>query len=140
MIRTRYKQFSQINVTNLVDVTLVLLVIFMLTSPVMQRSADVTPPSSNAGRVLSSLDPGESLVVEIDAYGNLTIAGELVLLEDLSDIAEAAHNSGRSEAFVRADRDVRYEVVANTLTELGSGGYLNVGLIQESRLEPDEIH
>lgn len=140
MIRTRYKQFSRINVTNLVDVTLVLLVIFMLTSPVIQRSADVTPPSSDEGRILSSLDPGESLVVEIDAYGNLSISDEQVLLEDLSDVAEAAYNSGRSEVFVRADRDVRYEVVANALTELGSGGYLNVGLIQESRLEPDEIH
>ncbi len=140
MIRTRYKQFSTINITNLVDVTLVLLVIFMLTSPVIQRSADVTPPSSDEGRILSSLDPDESLIVEIDAYGNLSISGEQVLLEDLSGIAEAAHNSGRSEVFVRADRDVRYEVVANTLTELGSGGYLNVGLIQESRMEPDEIH
>ncbi len=140
MIRTRYKQFSTINITNLVDVTLVLLVIFMLTSPVIQRSADVTPPSSSEGRLLSSLDPGESLIVEIDAYGNLSISGEQVLLEDLSRIAEVAHNSGRSEVFVRADKDVRYEVVANTLTELGSGGYLNVGLIQESRMEPDEIH
>lgn len=140
MIRTRYKRFSGINVTNLVDVTLVLLVIFMLTSPVIQRSADITPPSSDEGRVLSSIDPDESLIVEIDAYGNLAISGEQVLLEDLSGIAEAAHNSGRSEAFVRADRDVRYEVVANTLSELGSGGYLNVGLIQESGLDPDEIH
>lgn len=140
MIRTRYKQFSGINVTNLVDVTLVLLVVFMLTSPVMQRSADITPPSSEAGRILNSLDPSESLVVEIDAYGNLSIAGEQILLENLSDFAEAAYSSGRTEVFVRADKDVRYEIVANTLTELGIGGYLNVGLIQESRSEPDEIH
>jgi biopolymer transport protein ExbD len=140
MIKTRYKQFSGINVTNLVDVTLVLLVIFMLTSPVMQRSADVTPPSSEEGRIINSLDPSESLVVEIDAYGNLSVAGETVLMEDLSVLAEAAFSSGRSEAFVRADRDVRYEVVANALTRLGSGGYLNVGLVQESAGNSSEIH
>jgi biopolymer transport protein ExbD len=140
MIKTRYKQFSGINVTNLVDVTLVLLVIFMLTSPVMQRSADVTPPSSEEGRIINSLDPSESLVVEIDAYGNLSVAGETVLMEDLSALAEAAFSSGRSEAFVRADRDVRYEVVANALTRLGSGGYLNVGLVQESAGNSSEIH
>ena len=140
MIKTRYKQFSGINVTNLVDVTLVLLVIFMLTSPVMQRSADVIPPSSEEGRIISSLDPSESLVLEIDAYGNLSVAGEMVLMEDLGDLAEAAFSSGRSEAFVRADRDVRYEVVANALTKLGSGGYLNVGLVQESAGNSNEIH
>lgn len=140
MIKTRYKQFSTINVTNLVDVTLVLLVIFMLTSPVMQRSADVLPPSSNEGRILNNLDPSESLVIEIDAYGNLSVSGETVLMENLRPLAEAAFSSGRSEAFVRADRDVRYEIVANALTKLGSGGYLSVGLIQESMGNSSEIH
>ncbi len=140
MIKTRYKQFSSINITNLVDVTLVLLVIFMLTSPVMQRSTDVSPPSSDEGRILSNLDPSESLVVEIDAYGNLSVSGEAVLMEDLSALAEAAYTSGRSEAFVRADRDVRYEAVANALTKLGSGGYLSIGLIQESTGNNSEIH
>lgn len=133
MIRTRYTRFSGINVTNLVDVTMVLLVIFMLTSPVMQRSADVTPPSSSQGRIVHSLDPGESLIVEIDAYGNMSVSGEPVLMEELEALSEAAFQSGRTEAFVRADRDVRYEVVANALTRLGGGGYLSVGLIQESR-------
>ncbi len=140
MIKTRYKQFSVINITNLVDVTLVLLVIFMLTSPVMQRSADVSPPSSNEGRIINNLDPLESLILEIDAYGNLSVSGEMVLMEDLRALAEAAYSSGRSEAFVRADRDVRYEVVANALTKLGSSGYLNVGLIQESGAGNSEIH
>ena len=140
MIKTRYKQFSGINVTNLVDVTLVLLVIFMLTSPVMQRSADVSPPSSDEGRIINNLDPSESLVLEIDAYGNLSVSGETVLMESLDLLAEEAFSQGRSEAFVRADRDVRYEVVANALTELGRGGYLNVGLIQESAGNNDEIH
>lgn len=139
MIRTRYTRFSGINVTNLVDVTLVLLVIFMLTSPVMQRSADVTPPSSTQGRIVSSLDPSESLVLEIDAYGNLSVSGETLLMEELAPLAEAAYAAGRTEAFVRADRDVRYEVVANALTRLGSGGYLSVGLIQESRGADDEV-
>ena len=134
MIRTRYRQFSTINVTNLVDVTMTLLVIFMLAAPVMQRSAEITPPSSDQGALITHLDPGEDLVVEIDASGNLSISGEPVFMEDLFPIAEAAHASGREEAFVRADRDVRYEVVANALTELGRGGYLSVGLVQESRV------
>ena len=139
MIKTRYKQFSGINVTNLVDVTLVLLVIFMLTSPVMQRSTDVTPPSSDEGSVVHSLDPSETLVVEIDAYGNLSVAGQPLLAEDLESLAREAWVSGRTEAYVRADKDVRYEAVARVLSELGGSGYLSVGLIQESGGASDEV-
>lgn len=133
MISSRYKRFSGINVTNLVDVTLVLLVIFMLSAPVIQRSADISPPSTDQGRVITSLDPGTSLVVEIDELGNLTVAGTPVLMEELSDISEAAIASGHKEVFLRADKDVRYEIVALALTELRRGGYPNVGLIQEQR-------
>jgi biopolymer transport protein ExbD len=132
VIRTRYRQFSGINVTNLVDVTLVLLVIFMLSAPVIQRSTDVRPPSSDQGMIISRLDPGEALIVEIDAYGNISAGGRAVLVEDLASLAVAAIESGRLDAFVRADRDVRYESVSNALTELRRGGYENVGLIQES--------
>jgi biopolymer transport protein TolR len=137
VIKTRYKQFSAINVTNLVDVTLVLLVIFMLSAPVIQRSAEVRPPSSDQGMIISHLDPGEALIVEVDAYGNISAGGQAVLIDDLASLAVAAIDSGRLDAFVRADRDVRYESVSHTLTELRRGGYENVGLIQES-VERDE--
>ncbi len=137
MLKTKYQQFSSINMTNLVDVTLVLLVIFMLTTPVMQRSAEVKPPVTDVGRVLTALNPNETLIVEIDQIGNLSIAGNSVLMEDLGELAEEAYLSGRDEAFVRADRDVRYEIVANTLSALASGGYLSVGLVQESGTPPE---
>ena len=125
--------------TNLVDVTLVLLVIFMLSAPVIQRSADVSPPSSDQGRIISALEPGETLVVEIDATGAITVGGSPVSMENLSDLARTALGSGRTEAYVRADRDVRYQVVAGTLTELRRGGYPTVGLLQESREETNEV-
>lgn len=133
MIARRYDRFSMINVTNLVDVTLVLLVIFMLSAPVIQRSADVTPPSTDQGRIISNLDPGTALVVEIDALGNVSVGGTPVLLDDLSSLAGAALASGRVDAYLRADRDVRYEVVALALGELRRGGYANVGLVHEQR-------
>ncbi len=132
MIKQRYRQFSSINVTNLVDVTFVLLVIFMLSAPVMQRSTDITPPSTDQGQIIQRLDPGISLVVEMDGAGNITVAGETVAPEDLSALAEAALSSGRTEAYLRADGQVQYAILAAALTELRRGGYANVGLIQES--------
>jgi len=132
MIRQGYKQFSSINVTNLVDVTFVLLVIFMLSAPVMQRSTDISPPSTDQGQIIQRLDPGTSLVVEMDGLGNMTVAGEVVAPEDLSPLAEAAITSGRVDAYLRADGEVQYAILAGALTELRRGGYANVGLIQES--------
>jgi biopolymer transport protein TolR len=132
MIKQSYKQFSTINVTNLVDVTFVLLVIFMLSAPVIQRSTDVTPPSTDQGRIIRRLDPGTSFVVEMDGLGNTSVAGEIVAPEDLASLAGAALASGRAEAFLRADGQVQYAKLAAALTELRRGGYANVGLIQES--------
>lgn len=132
MIKQRYKQFSSINVTNLVDVTFVLLVIFMLSAPVMQRSTDITPPSTDQGQIIQRLDPGTSLVVEMDELGNISVAGETVAPEELASLAAAALSSGRSEAYLRADGEVQYSILAGALTELRRGGYANVGLIQES--------
>ena len=132
MIRQKYKQFSSINVTNLVDVTFVLLVVFMLSAPVMQRSTDVTPPSTDQGEIIRRLDPGTSLVVEMDGLGNISVAGETVSPEDLASLAEVALSAGRDEAFLRADGMVQYATLAAALTELRRGGYANVGLIQES--------
>ena len=132
MIKRRYQQFSSINVTNLVDVTFVLLVVFMLSSPVIQRSTNVTPPSTDQGEIIRRLDPGTSLVVEMDALGNLSVAGQTVAPEDLASLAEAAFASGRTEAFLRADGQVQYAILAGALTELRRGGFENVGLVQES--------
>lgn len=132
MIRQRYKQFSSINVTNLVDVTFVLLVIFMLSAPVMHRSTEITPPSTDQGQIIQRLDPGTSLVVEMDGLGNISVAGEPVAPDDLASLAEAALSSGRTEAYLRADGEVQYAILAGALTELRRGGYANVGLIQES--------
>jgi len=132
VIRPRYSQFSTINVTNLIDVTMTLLIVFMLTGPVMHRSTDVRPPSSDQGRIIQRLDPGTSLVVEMDSLGNIRVAGEPVAISELAGLASAALGSGRIEAYLRADRDVRYEAVANALTELRRGGYEAVGLVQEA--------
>ncbi len=132
MIRRRYKQFSSINVTNLVDVTFVLLVIFMLSAPVIQRSTEVTPPSTDQGEIVRRLDPGTSLVVEMDAVGNISVAGETIPPEDLAILAETALSSGRTEAYLRADGQVQYAILAGALTELRRGGYSDVGLIQEA--------
>ena len=120
---------SQINVTPLVDVMLVLLVIFMVTAPMIQQGVEVSVP-----RVKASALPGkeEQFVVSItrneEVYLNDTMLGLDQLTEKLQAIA-AVHPD--REVFVRADEQVPYGAVIKTMAAIKAAGIENVGMVTE---------
>jgi biopolymer transport protein TolR len=120
---------SQINVTPLVDVMLVLLVIFMVTAPMIQQGVEVNVP-----RVKSSALPGkeEQFVVSItrnqEVYLNDTRLGLDQLTEKLQAIAVARPDR---EVFVRADEEVPYGQVIKTMAAIKAAGIENVGMVTE---------
>ncbi|MGA7762219.1 MAG: protein TolR [Candidatus Binataceae bacterium] len=120
---------SQINVTPLVDVMLVLLVIFMVTAPMIQQGVEVSVP-----RVKASALPGkeEQFVVSItrnqEIYLNDTKLGLDQLTEKLQAIAIARPDR---EVFVRADEEVPYGAVIKTMAAIKAAGIENVGMVTE---------
>jgi biopolymer transport protein TolR len=120
---------SQINVTPLVDVMLVLLVIFMVTAPMIQQGVEVSVP-----RVKASALPGteEQFVVSItrkqEIYLNDTRLGLDQLTEKLQAIAVARPDR---EVFVRADEEVPYGTVIKTMAAIKAAGIENVGMVTE---------
>ena len=120
---------SQINVTPLVDVMLVLLVIFMVTAPMIQQGVEVNVP-----RVKASALPGkeEQFVVSItrnqEVYLNDTRLGLDQLTEKLQAIAVARPDR---EVFVRADEEVPYGQVIKTMAAIKAAGIENVGMVTE---------
>jgi biopolymer transport protein TolR len=120
---------SQINVTPLVDVMLVLLVIFMVTAPMIQQGVEVSVP-----RVKASALPGkeEQFVVSItrnqEIYLNDTRLGLDQLTEKLQAIAVARPDR---EVFVRADEQVPYGAVIKTMAAIKAAGIENVGMVTE---------
>ncbi|MFZ1120179.1 MAG: protein TolR [Candidatus Binataceae bacterium] len=120
---------SQINVTPLVDVMLVLLVIFMVTAPMIQQGVEVSVP-----RVKASALPGkeEQFVVSItrnqEIYLNDTKLGLDQLTEKLQAIAVARPDR---EVFVRADEEVPYGAVIKTMAAIKAAGIENVGMVTE---------
>jgi biopolymer transport protein TolR len=120
---------SQINVTPLVDVMLVLLVIFMVTAPMIQQGVEVSVP-----RVKASALPGkeEQFVVSItrnqEIYLNDTKLGLDQLTEKLQAIAVARPDR---EVFVRADEEVPYGTVIRTMAAIKAAGIENVGMVTE---------
>ncbi len=118
---------SQINVTPLVDVMLVLLVIFMVTAPIIQQGVEVNVPKVKAAPL-----PGEEqqFVVSITRDNQIYLndtrmdAGELT--EKLAAIS--AERPDR-QVFVRADEDVAYGEVIRTMAAIKAAGIQNVGMV-----------
>ncbi len=118
---------SQINVTPLVDVMLVLLVIFMVTAPIIQQGVQVNLPQAKAGAI-----PGKEtqLVVAITRNGRIYLNDNPMTLAELGQKLRAIHQLQRDkEVYLRADQDVRYGVVMKTITEIKQAGIERLGMV-----------
>lgn len=120
---------SQINVTPLVDVMLVLLVIFMVTAPMMQQGMQVNLPKAQA----KGLEAQEqSVVVSIDRSGRLFINSDQVAFDDLrGKLAALFANKAKKEVFLKADKDVPYGEVVRTMAAIKGAGIERLGMVTE---------
>ena len=118
---------SEINVTPLVDVMLVLLIIFMVTAPMMQQGLDVELPQTSNSGVPTSDEPF-MLVIKKD--GSIH-AGESVLrLDGLKTKLAAIFSTRRNkQVYIQADRQVDYGTVAEVMGEVRAAGISSIGLI-----------
>jgi biopolymer transport protein TolR len=122
---------SQINVTPFVDVMLVLLIIFMVTAPMMEKGLDVNLPEvENAPNLAAVKEP---LVVTVRRNGSIQIGRSRVdspakLTPVLRQVLE-----GRQEkaVFLEADRDVAYGEVVKVMAAIREAGVQKLGMVAE---------
>jgi biopolymer transport protein ExbD len=121
---------SVINTTPLVDVMLVLLIIFLITIPVINKTVKVELPK--AVNIPTQTKP-ENITVAVDKNGDIYWNDKSMPNRDelLSHVKAAALTKPQPEVHIRADRDAKYEAVGRVLYALQRGGIVKVGFLTE---------
>ena len=127
--RGRYRAMSEINVTPLVDVMLVLLIVFMVTAPMLTSGVNVDLPKTNAQQINVDAKP---LTVTITADGHAHLGEDDVALSDLVARLQAASNDDLTrKIFVRGDKTIAYGQVMAVMGTIQQGGFTKVALLTE---------
>ena len=129
--RPRKRPLSEINVTPLVDVMLVLLIIFMISAPLLNVAVPVELPKTEASAVDSSDDP---VVISIKRDGAIYVGESEVSFDSLVlVVAEEAGSDGREKPVsVRGDGRAPYQAVARVMARLSSAGFTKLNLITDT--------
>ena len=121
---------SDINITPLVDVVLVLLIIFMVVTPMLHRGVHVQLPETKNHE--KKQDTGEQLVITIRSDGAIFIETDRVQEDQLVDRVKKELKKSRP-VHVRADKTVQYKVVREVLEKIHDAGAQNVGMGTEEQ-------
>ncbi|HMO44526.1 MAG TPA: biopolymer transporter ExbD [Rubrivivax sp.] len=127
-------QMSDINMVPLIDVMLVLLVIFIVTAPLLTQAVKLELPKASSQA--NDLRP-QKIDIAVDAQGTLHWDGEPVARAELQQrLAQAAALPVQPELHLRADQNVPYRVVAQTLADASKAGLGRIGFVSEPETQP----
>jgi biopolymer transport protein TolR len=123
---------SDINVTPLVDVMLVLLIIMMIVAPLLQQGVSVKLPV--ATNTVEKPDTQEQTVLAIDSNRRLYLNAVPVVKEDLQRrVTEILEGKNERIVIIKADEDVEYSAVMDAMDALRASGIEDMGLITDPR-------
>ena len=125
---------SDINVTPMVDVMLVLLIIFMVITPMLQKGVSVTLAKTDNPIKMPEADKEDSLIVAVMRDGKVYFNSDVVTAESLTDkVKDKLANKADKRIFVKADAGAKYGDVVAVVDEVRSAGVDQLGLLTEER-------
>jgi biopolymer transport protein ExbD len=125
---------SDINVTPMVDVMLVLLVIFIITAPLFTHAIKLDLPNAQSA---AAPEKPETISLSINGEGRIFWNNDAIEQKDLGPrLAAAAQKNPQPELQLRADKSTRYEVIAQVMSAAQTNGMTKIGFVTESRDKP----
>lgn len=122
---------SEINMTPLVDVMLVLLIIFIITMPVIQHTVKVALPRASSSR---DQTPTDKLQLSVDAQGQFYLDQQAVSADALQERLRAqAAREPQPQLYIRGDKNVPYEHVVQAMTAAQRAGLSRIGFVTEGQ-------
>ncbi len=119
---------NEINTTPLVDVMLVLLIVFILITPVVTHSVKVDLPDASSSK---SMEKPETITLALDGQGNAFWNDEPVNDDELLNRLSAAGKIPNVEMHIRADKEVKYDRLAKVMSAAQYNGVLKLGFVTE---------
>ncbi|MHB1101480.1 MAG: protein TolR [Devosia sp.] len=127
------RPMSDINVTPMVDVMLVLLIVFMVAAPLMTVGVPIDLPQTQAKQLNTESKP---ITVSVTPDGQVFLADQPVAIEDLvTQVAALAVNGTEERIYVRGDTTANYGAVMKVMGTLSGAGYSKIGLITDQAPE-----
>ena len=125
--RSRRAPMSEINVTPMVDVMLVLLIIFMVAAPLLTVGVPLDLPETQAKALNAETQPIE---ISVKSDGNVFIGETAIAAEEIVAKLQAIAKSGYKERiFIKADKAADYGSVMQVMARISAAGFSNIGLV-----------
>jgi biopolymer transport protein TolR len=125
---------SNINVTPMVDVMLVLLIIFMVITPMLNNKVNVDLPTATAAIVMENANKEDAVIVAVTRDGKIFLGGDQIQVESMGPaIASKLEKNPVKEVYLRADNRAKYEKVMDAVDGIRAAGVSNLGLLTEKK-------
>ena len=125
---------SNINVTPMVDVMLVLLIIFMVITPMLNNKVNVELPKADAAVVMENANKEDAVVVAVTRDGATFLGGDKVNLDDLgTKVSAKLENKTDKEVYMRADIRANYGKVMDAVDAIRTAGVSQLGMLTERK-------
>jgi biopolymer transport protein TolR len=130
---------SNINVTPMVDVMLVLLIIFMVITPMLQKGQSVDLAKANNPTPMNDADKEDAIIVAVMRDGQVFLDTQKVTPEELTQkVKDRVSTRTKKQVFVKADARAKYKGVVEVVDDVRSAGVDEVGLLTEQRQNPNK--
>ena len=125
---------ADINVTPLIDVLLVLLIVFMVITPMLQHGVSVDMARVNSPTPMPDADKEDSLLVAIMRDGQIYFGTDRVKVEDLTaKVKDRLANKVDKRVYIKSDARAKYGAVVDVVDNVRSAGVDDVGLLTEQK-------